>query len=458
VSGGFHWDPLAVIPRSRILRDTAHIGVLTTLVKVAGAAKMVVIARYLGAGEMLDAYLMAFLVPSFVGDSLSGAITQALLPTLVHVRKQGSEKEAERLYSGTLLGSTGLLLITAIMVAWLNKPLLRMIAPGFNDTKIDLTSSLLLIMLPILPLSAIGVTWRTLLNAQERFAIAALVPLLTPLTIIAAVTLFGRGWSVYSIAAGTVTGATLEVVVLGIALWNSGAIVFPRWGGYTGATRKVVRQYGSVAASNLITAGSSVVDQIMASLLIGGSVSALNYGTRLVSVLLAIGPAALGTAILPRFSRMAAAEDWRGLQITLKKYALLCVIVTLPITVILIALSQPVIRIAFERGAFTSADTHTVALVQAFALVQLPFSFLLTLLVRIASALTANHLLLWISIAGVALNVLLDVVLMRWLGVAGIALSTAAVHAFAAACLTYFLRRRMRENLTLATSAGPSIH
>lgn len=108
----------------------------------------------------------------------------------------------------------------------------------------------------------------------------------------------------------------------------------------------------------------------MAAMLGPGSVSALNYGTRLVTVLLAVGASAMSTAVLPHFSRMTVLEDWKGVRHTLRTYTRLILVVSIPVTGVLIALSLPLARLFFQRGAFTGEATHVVAAVQSFALIR----------------------------------------------------------------------------------------
>jgi putative peptidoglycan lipid II flippase len=429
----------------RIITDTFTIGVLIALAKLAGAAKTVIAAHYFGAGDQLDAYFIAFLIPAFIGDVLSGGITQCLLPIFVEVRASSGLAEAQRLYVNVLLASAGLLALVAGLLALFPGIALQLVAGGFSPAKLALTRTLLFVMLPILPLSALSVTWRTLLNAGERFAIAALTTMLTPLMSIVFLVSFGNSRGAYPLALGTVVGALLEAAVLGAAVSASGISLFARPSGFGGSVRRVLVQYWPVASSNIIMGGSSVIDQMMAATLAPGSVSVLNYGTRVASVILAIGPAALGTAILPRLSQMAVGRKWSEFRRTFRAFGILSIAVTIPATAVLIYNSEWLIRILFQRGAFTAADTRVVAGVQAASLLQIPFSVLLVLLVRVIASLQANQLLLSLAVISLISNVVFDIVLMRWYGVAGIALSTAAVHAIALAYAARFTFRRMRQ-------------
>src|SRR5262249_10284542 len=155
----------------------------------------------------------------------------------------------------------------------------------------------------------------------------------------------------------------------------------------------------------------------------GGSVAALLYGNRIVTVIMMLTSAALGTAVLPYFSQMTAQKDWSGCRRTLKVYSLLILLVTIPITLMLIAGSHFVTRLFYQRGAFTEADSAIVSRVQVCFAFMIPFYTWCALLVRFISSLHRNDLVVYFAMVNAIVNVALNVVLMKWMGVAGIALS-----------------------------------
>jgi len=173
---------------------------------------------------------------------------------------------------------------------------------------------------------------------------------------------------------------------------------------------------------------TELVDQSMAAMLEPGSVAALNYARKIVSLFIVIGATPLGTAALPYFSQMVANRDWSGCRHTVKVYSRLILLVTVPITFGLVAFSHLLIRIVFQRGAFTARDTGVVSQVQALLSLQIPFYFLAQLGVRLISALKRNWVLMAIAGVNVVVNVVFNLILMRYLGVAGIALSTSFVY------------------------------
>jgi len=197
--------------------------------------------------------------------------------------------------------------------------------------------------------------------------------------------------------------------------------------------------------------GSTFIEQSMAAMMGPGSVAILNFGTRLVTVLLAIGPAALSTVILPRLSRLRAKGGGQEVLRTIGRYGMLSLAVTVPLTLILILSSKWLVELIFQRGAFTPADTASVARVQAFAFLRVPLSMLLALLLPMVASLKRNSMLLAAAVLSLAGNLILSFVFMNIWGVAGLALTAAIVHLLT----VLFLANRLLTNPAGAVRPGP---
>ena len=197
-----------------------------------------------------------------------------------------------------------------------------------------------------------------------------------------------------------------------------------RWYGMTEATREVAGQYGPVLLSGVVSSGGLLVDQSMAAMLPSGSVSALVYANRFVSVVITLLAGAVSTAIVPYFSRMIAHRDWAGCRHTLRTWVRLTALVSVPVAIALIANARLLVRIAFQHGQFGPRDTAVVASVLAMYAIQIPFFVTSRVYYRFLVAMRRTDLILYCGILNLGLDIVLNLVLMRWFGVAGIALAT----------------------------------
>ncbi len=423
----------------RIFSGMAVVAVMTLVVKLMAAAKELVIADYFGTGEMVDAFLFAYLLPAFAINVLSGSFSAAMMPTYIRTRDNQGEQAANSLFSSLMLIGVLFLLVAAGLLAAFAPTILSLLGSGFSEQTMLLTQTLFYWLLPVLVLTGIGQLLATIINAGERFATVALAPALTPIcTVIALITLADE-WGIFALAGGAVLGAGLELLVLIIAAVRKNIPVLPRWHGMTEELRTVIGQYTPMIAGAFLMSGTGLVDQSMAAMLEPGSVATLNYANKVVAMILSIGSMALGTAVLPHFSRLVGNEDWAGLRHTFKTYARLIVFISIPATALLFLFSQPIIQLLFERGAFTAADTQLVSQVQAYYLLQLPFYMLGILGVRLISAMTKNTVLMKISALNLVVNIIGNYVLVQYYGVAGIALSTALVYILSCAMICLYL-------------------
>jgi len=411
----------------RIFAAAAAVGALTVAVKFAGFVKELLVARQFGTGDALDAFLIALLLPTFASNVMAGALGSAFVPACARTGEGRGDSSPQAFLSGTLLVTLTAFSILTMLLALAGRPLLALVASGFDPGKLDLAQSLFLVLLPSLLLSAVAALWSGLLNFRRRFALAAVSPAFVPLAVAAALLTGGRSAGVGALATGTLAGLLLQVAALAWGVKRQGFSLAPRWHGLTPPLRQFIDQFLPMAGTLLLLSSADLVDQSMAAMLGAGSVAALVYGGRVVSVVLGLTSMALSTAVLPHFSEMAARSDWKALRHTLRTCVRYVFLLTVPVALALMLLSEPLARLIFERGAFTADDTRVVARVQSFLALQIPFYALVILGARLLNALGRNVVLLRIGLASTIANVAGNALLMRRLGVAGIALSTSLV-------------------------------
>jgi putative peptidoglycan lipid II flippase len=402
------------------------VGIGTALVKGVAVIKELVVAWKFGISDDLDAFLIALLIPSFIINVVAGSVPAALIPTYIRVREQEEQKAAQKLFSGVTVWSLALLGITTILMIVAAPLYLPFIATGFSSEKLNLTFHLLCTMAPIVLLSGIITILSSVLNAGEKFVLAALSPASTSVITIGFLLAFSSLGS-FALVAGLVGGSVLEILLLGVALHRQGISLRPKWYGFDPHLRHVAGQYIPMIAGSFLMCSTSLVDQSMAAMLSPGSVAALNYGNRVIALPITLATTALSAAVIPYFSKMVAYEDWTTLRHTLKHYLRLIFIVTVPLTGVFIAFSELIARILFQRGSFTASDTHLVAQIQSCFALQIPFYIGVILVVRLISSMQLNQILVWGSGLSLIVNIVANYYFMHWLGVKGIALSTSCV-------------------------------
>ena len=255
----------------RIFAAILTVGGLTVVAKLAAAAKEVVAAHQFGTSDALDAFLIAFLLPTFAINVVAGSFNAALMPTYIQVRKHEGHGAAQRLFSAAMVWSTASLIVVSAVLALLASYILPIVASGFGPEKLALTRSLFYVLLPALVINGLATVWRAVLNSSERFALAAATPIITAIAAVALLLMMGGVWGIYALAVGTVGGFVVEAGLLAWGLRRQKLSLVPRWYGIDPSMRQVINQSVPVIAGALLLGSTPLIDQSMAAMLGPGS-------------------------------------------------------------------------------------------------------------------------------------------------------------------------------------------
>jgi len=408
----------------RILSAVSAVTAAALVVKIAAMAKEFTVAGIFGRSDALEAFFAAALIPGLLVNLISESMNQALVPTLVRLRGCEGRDRAQRLLSSSMLCNCLLLLTTSVVMAISAKLFFPLIGSHFPAPKLNLAVHLFYGLLPVVVLTGIASNFTAVLNTEGRFALPALAPIVTPLAIIAIVPLFAIRLGIWVMVWTSVAGAIIHTVWVGGMMGASGYRIMPRWCGIDESTRVVARQYGTLIVSGLVASGGLLVDQSMAAMLPAGSVSALVYAGRFVSVALALLGGAVSSAAAPLFSEMVARKDWNGCDRCLRNWAWTSAAAATLVAAGLIFGAHLLVRVTFQHGVFGPQDSSAVSAVLVMYALQIPFFVCSRVFYRFLLAMRRADLVLYCGLLNLALDVVLNVVLMRWLGVAGIALAT----------------------------------
>ena len=413
-----------------MIRSFLTVSVGTLASRLLGFARDAMIAALLGAGPVADAFLVAFQLVNVVRRLLTeGALNAALVPAWLRVRETEGPIAAAA-FAGRVLGTVSAALIAAACVIGLLMPfVITALAPGFagHDT-LRLAVDDARLMLPYLAFAGPATVMMALLNAQARFALTAFSPLLFNIALIA-VMIGLIGWQTDAADAALAIAATVGIaglVQLLILVLRPGgnSIARPLRVGFDAPMRGFFAKAvpGMIASAGpqwLVVAGA-----ILASAQ-PSAVSWLYYANRLIELPLGMVGVAMGTVLVPELTRALRVGD-RNTMIHAESRGLeLAVGLALPATLGLIALSEPVVRMLFEHGAFAAADTTATAHALMWLALGLPAHVLVKALSPAFFARDDTATPLFATLKGLAVAIVLAVVLGHVYGAGGIAASIA---------------------------------
>jgi putative peptidoglycan lipid II flippase len=343
------------------LRNTSIVGLLTLLSRVTGVMRDMAYMITFGAGPLMDAFLVAFKIPNFLRRlTAEGAFSQAFVPVISEYKVQRSREEVRTLISGvTGVFGTVLFVITAIGVV--AAPVLALLfAPGWSDgdSRFDLTIEMLRFTFPYVFFISLVALGSGVLNSYGRFAVPALNQTLLNLVMIVTAALIAPQFAKPGLvmAIGVFVAGALQLFAQFPAMRAMGLLPRPRWDRAHEGVRRIGRLMLPGIFGSSVAQVSLLLDTIIASFLMIGSVSWLYSADRLVEFPMGVFSIALATVILPGLAVHHSEKSPEKFNATLDWALRLTLTIVVPASVGLLMLSGPLIATIFGYGAFTDRD------------------------------------------------------------------------------------------------------
>lgn len=430
----------------KLLKSTAIVGVMTLLSRLLGFVRDMVVARLFGAGVGADAFFVAFKIPNLLRRLFAeGSFSQAFVPVLSEYRTQREHDEVKRL-TDDVAGTLGAILLLVTVVGVVVAPvLIFLFAPGFVDEgeKFDLAASMLRLTFPYIFFISLTAFAGSILNTYGRFGVPAFTPVLMNLCLIGCAVWLAPHLEepVMALAWGVFLSGVVQLLFQFPFLRRLRLLPRPRWGSKDEGVRKVIRLMLPALFGSSVVQLNLLINTVIASFLVTGSVSWLYYSDRLVEFPLGLLGVALATVILPNLSQQHAAASPREFSRTLDWALRWVMIVGTPATVGLFMLAGPLLTTLFQYEAFTTHDAEMATRsLMAYAIGLQGF-----ILVKVLSpgffARQDVRTPVRVGIIAMVANLLLNLLLVWPLAHAGLALAT-SLSAFINAALLYRILRR----------------
>jgi putative peptidoglycan lipid II flippase len=429
-----------------LFRSIATIGGLTAVSRIFGFVRDTLIAAFLGAGPVADAFFVALRFPNLFRSLFAeGAFSAAFVPIFVGVLHEEGRARAIAFAEDTLAVLTTALFVFVLAVEVTMPWVMMALAPGFiGGPSFAYAVEFSRITFPYLLFISLTALQGGVLNALGRFAAPAATPILLNLSLIAALLGSGRWMPTlgHALAWGLVLAGILQFLwLLGSCAGAGVSLRLPR-PRLTGKVRQLLRRALPVALGAGIYQVNVMAGTVLASFLPAGSVSYLFYADRLSQLPYGIIGVAVSTALLPVLARQVKVRDEPAALHSQNRAIEFACLLMLPAAVALIALAEPLIAVLFERGAFDRHAVHqTAAALMAFA-AGLPAFMLIKALTPNFFARGDTATPVRIAAVAAALNVAMSVALMFPLAHVGIALATSLAAWINAGLLAVVLYRR----------------
>lgn len=419
--------------------NTRAAGVVSLAVlcsRVLGLVRLQVFAALFGP-FINDAFTMAFRIPNLLRDLVGeGALSVAFVTVFSKTAAtEGDERAwalAHKVATLAVIAVSAIVIVGIVCAPWI----VAVIAPGFDPAKAALTVTLTRVMYPFILVVSLAALVMGMLNARNIFGIPAMASSFFNLgTIVIGV---GLGWwldphfgprAALGLAIGTLAGGVLQLAVQLPSLGRLGYRFRPDFHWRDPGVKAILQLMGPSVIAASSTQVNVVVNSVFASRLDNGAVFWLQAAFRLMQFPLGMFGVALGTVALPMLSRLAAAGHISDLRSELARGMRLAFIMTIPASIGLILLAEPIVSVLYQHGRFGAHQVlETAATLRLYALGLCGYAAL-KVLVNAFYAVDRRKTPMAVSLAAVGLNFVLS-----WLltvhyhfGPPGLALSTACV-------------------------------
>ncbi len=430
-----------------LLRSVVTVGGWTMGSRVLGFARDILIAGFVGAGPVADAFFVAFKFPNLFRRLFGeGAFNAAFVPLFAR-ELEGSGLPTARRFAEDAMAALLVVLVPFVFIAQLAMPwLMVVIAPGFVATPetFDLAVDLTRLTFPYLLFMALVALMSGVLNSLDRFAAAAATPILLNVILIAALLVLRDTFSTtgHALAWGVAAAGIAQFLWIAVECRRAGAplsLPLPR---LTPQVRRLLRLMVPGAIGAGVVQINLLIDTILASTLPSGAISYLYYADRVNQLPLGVVGVAVGIALLPLLSRQLRAGRDGDAHDSQNRAIEFTLLLTVPAAAALLVIPQQIVTVLFERGAFAAqASQATAAALAAFAL-GLPAYVLIKALAPGFFAREDTKTPVTVAAVAMVVNVATALILMQFLAHVGIALATALSAWINAGALGWLLHRR----------------
>ncbi|MEO1963364.1 MAG: murein biosynthesis integral membrane protein MurJ [Cycloclasticus sp.] len=412
-----------------LIKSTAIVGSMTMISRVLGFIRDIVIARFFGAGEGTDAFFVAFKIPNFMRRLFAeGAFSQAFVPVLSEYKENQSTEALKELIEKTA-GTLATVLFFITLIGVVAAPILiYMFAPGFtaDGARHDLAVDMLRLTFPYLFFISLTAMAGGVLNTYGKFAIPAITPVFLNLSFLAAIFWLSPMLDepIMALAWGVLLAGIVQLAFQFPYLNKLGLMPKLQFDRNHAGVKKIMNLMLPALFGVSVTQINLLVDTLLASFLVTGSVSWLYFSDRLVEFPLGIFGIALATVVLPKLSKSHAANKPEEFSASLDSGLRLVVLLALPAAAGLFFLAQPMLATLFQYDAFTVHDVDMASLSLMAYAIGLPAFILVKVLVPGFTSRQDMKTPVRIGVIAVVANMLMSVSLVFFFQHAGLALAT----------------------------------
>lgn len=426
--------------KSTVLKNIFLVGVITLIVKVFGFYKEILVASTFGLSVLLDTFLIAILIPSFIQNVFINALKNIFIPN--YIIEQSNDGNISQFQSVIYLITISISFFFFIIIYLSSDFILIKLFPGHSLEYYELIKNQLFYLLPCLFMWGINSILSGLLEIENKYFLSTISGIFSPICIIIGLLFFRDALGDMVLAISMLIGAIVTMIYM-IFISIKNHLISLKKPKLNANSLLMLKQLPPKMSSGLLSSMNEFVDQFFAAQLAIGSIAAMNYGIKVPSLILSIVIMAMGNVLLPYFSRLISTNliDAYNQLFKILKFVFFTSLIT---SIITIFFSNEIISVLFERNKFDYADVLIVSDLQKLSFIYIPFLLCTLILVRFLTSINKNKFMAWVSFFSLLANIILNSILIEKFEIYGLLIATIIIHTFSFIFYVYFTNKQYR--------------
>ena len=416
--------------------------VISTASKFLGFLREIALSYFYGASEVSDAYLISITIPAVIFAFVGAALSTSYIPLFTSVERERGEEGAIRFSNNVVNFILVFACIVVVIGLIFTTPIVKVFASGFSGETLSLAVFFTRVSIAAVFFTGLTYIFKSFLQIRNDFIPPALIGLPYNIIVIASIALSAWTSSIF-LPLGFALAAASQLFFLLPFAYKKGYRYCFTLDKSDPHIRKMVFLALPVILGVSVSQINTLVDRTLASRIVVGGISALNYANRLNGFIQGIFVMSVSTVMFPAISRMASANNITGLKGTLAKTMNLVSLIVVPFTVGTMIFAVPVIKLLFGRGAFGLKAVELTSYALFFYAVGMTAVAYREILSRAFYAMHDTKTPMVNGAIAVVANIILNIILSRFLGIGGLALATSISAILAVALMFMSLRKKI---------------
>ncbi|NMA75171.1 MAG: murein biosynthesis integral membrane protein MurJ [Bacteroidales bacterium] len=416
--------------------------VITILSKFVGFGREMILSYIYGASAITDAYLISQTIPNQIFGFVAAGTALSFIPMYNRILKEKSRLEADRYTNNLLNFLLFLATVTVLIVLLFTQPLVRLFAIGFSGETLNLAIKFTRISVFAVYFTAVISIFTEYLRQYNNFIVPASIGFPLNLVTICSLILSSRT-DVRVLAIGTIVASAAQLLLLYPSMRKIGYRYQPRLNLNDKYLKMLFKLVLPIILSRSVSRINVLVDRTIASAIVVGGISALNYADKIGGFMQSLLVDSISTVLYPNISKLVSRDDVDGLKSSLSEAINTINLVIIPATIGVMVFSEQIVILLFGRGAFTSEAIQLTSIALFYYSIGMMPKGMRSITSRAFYAHQDSRTPMINATIGLVLNIILNFILSKFMGLAGLALATSISATVIALLMFISLRKRI---------------